>query len=120
VPTPTKEISVMSLPECGQVCKRGREWPPHRRQAATSSFEHGGVNFTMTEGCYNDGRPCELFMNAAHANSALDAIISDAAIAVSFALQHGCNLDDIRRAMKRTGSGEPSSPIGAALDRIIP
>lgn len=72
----------------------------------------------MTTGRYEDGRLGEVFINASHANSALDAIISDAAIAVSFALQNGCDPDDIRRAMKRNSAGEASSPIGAALDLI--
>jgi hypothetical protein len=91
---------------------------PNRRPAETIAFEHGGASFTMTAGRYDDGRLGEIFMNAAHANSALDAIISDAAIAVSLALQHGSNLDDIRHAMKRDVRGEAASPIGAALDLI--
>ena len=74
----------------------------------------------MSIGRYPDGRPGELFIGAAHANSALDALASDAAIAVSFALQHGADLDLIRSAMKRNSAGEPSSPIGSALDRITP
>jgi len=110
----------MSLPECGQICKPARERLPNRRACETVSFEHGGADVTLSAGRYDDGRLGEIFMNAAHANSALDAIISDAAIAVSFALQQGCSLDDIRRAMKRNSQGAPSSPIGAALDRIAP
>lgn len=74
----------------------------------------------MSVGCYADGRIGEIFITAGHANSALDALASDAAIAISFALQHGASLDGIRRAMKRNGNGHPSSPIGAALDRIEP
>jgi hypothetical protein len=108
----------MSLHECDHICKPTRERLPNRKACETLSFEHGGASFTMTVGRYADDRPGELFMNAAHANSALDAIISDAAIAVSFALQNGCSLDDIRRAMKRNSAGTASSPIGAALDKI--
>jgi hypothetical protein len=74
----------------------------------------------MTVGRYADGRPGEVFVNAGHANSALDALASDAAIAISFALQHGADIAAIRLAMKRNSQGEPSSPIGAALDRITP
>jgi hypothetical protein len=102
------------------AAKPERERLPDRRSAETISLKYSGANFTITAGRYDDGRLGEIFMNAAHANSALDAIISDAAIAVSFALQHGCDLDDIRRAMKRTAAGKASSPIGAALDRIEP
>lgn len=97
-----------------------RECLPNRRACETSSFEHAGADFTMTVGRYADGRAGELFVNAAHANSALDALASDAAIAISFALQHGADLDAIRAAMKRNSQGVPSSPIGAALDRVTP
>jgi hypothetical protein len=97
-----------------------RDRLPNRRACETSSFEHGGAAFTMTVGCYVDGRIGELFIGAAHANSALDALASDAAIAISFALQHGADLTTIRSAMKRDSRGQPSSPIGTALDRIVP
>lgn len=97
-----------------------RERLPNRGRHETTTFEHAGASFTMTARRYEDGRPGELFINAAHANSALDALASDAAIAISFALQHGADLASIRSAMKRSSSGEPSSPIGAALDRITP
>lgn len=91
---------------------------PNRRSAETVTYKHGGADFTMTIGRYADGRIGEIFINAGHANSALDAIASDAAIAVSFALQHGADLAAIRGAMKRNSQGEPSSPIGAALDLL--
>jgi hypothetical protein len=97
-----------------------RDRLPNRRACETSSFEHAGADFTMTVGRYADGRIGELFIGAAHANSALDALASDAAIAISFAVQHGADLAAIRSAMKRNSQGEPSSPIGSALDRIVP
>jgi hypothetical protein len=89
---------------------------PNRRPAVTIVYQHGGADFTMTAGHYVDGRLGEIFINAGHANSALDALASDAAIAISFALQHGADLASMRRAMKRNSQGEPSSPIGKALD----
>jgi hypothetical protein len=110
----------MSLADCGHVCKPARERMPNRGRNETFAFEHAGASFTMTARRYEDGRLGEIFINAAHANSALDALASDAAIAISFALQHGADLAAIRSAMKRNSQGEPSSPIGAALDRIEP
>jgi hypothetical protein len=104
----------MSLPQ--PIPARNRL--PNRRACETIAFEHGGADFTMTAGHYSDGRLGEIFITAAHANSALDALASDAAIAISFALQHGADLASIRAAMKRNSSGEPSSPIGQALDLI--
>ena len=96
-----------------------RERLPNRRDCTTLSYRHNGADFTLSAGHYADGRIGELFISAGHANSALDALASDAAIAVSFALQHGADLDALRSAMKRNGQGEPSSPIGAALDLAV-
>jgi len=93
---------------------------PNGRASETLAFEHGGAGFTMTAGHYRDGRLGEIFINSEHANSALDALASDAAIAVSFALQFGADLTAIKAAMKRNSAGEPTSPIVAALDRIRP
>jgi hypothetical protein len=97
-----------------------RERLPNRRTAETVAFEHGGASFTMTAGRYRDGRLGEVFINAAHANSALDFLASDAAILASLALQYGVPLDEIRHALKRDARGQPASPIGSALDRIEP
>jgi len=110
--------------DIGQPAKDGkapdRERLPNKRACETVAFRHGGADFTMTAGSYPDGRTGEIFINAGHANSALDALASDAAIAVSFALQHGADLAAIRSAMKRNSQGEASSPIGAALDLVTP
>ena len=92
---------------------------PYRRNAETITSEFGGASFTTTAGRYEDGRLGEVFINASHANSALDAIISDAAIAISLALQFGCPLNTIRHALKRDSQGIAASPIGAALDLIL-
>jgi hypothetical protein len=108
----------MSLPECDHVCKPAREKLQNKRNSLTRACEHNGAGFTMTSGFYPDGRVGEVFLNAAHANSALDAIVSDAAIAISLALQFGCPLDDLRHAMKRDARGAASSLIGQALDLL--
>jgi hypothetical protein len=95
-----------------------RKQPPNRRASENMALQHFGADFMITAGRYPDGTLAEIFMNAAHANSALDAIISDAAIAISLALQFGCPLDTLRHALKRDSLGNPSSPIGAALDLV--
>jgi hypothetical protein len=72
----------------------------------------------MSVGFYPDGRPGEIFLNADRSNSLLDVLASDAAIAISLALQFGCPLETIRHAMKRDATGNASGPIGAAVDQI--
>jgi hypothetical protein len=101
----------------------GRDVPqrdrlPNRRLNETVAFQHGGADFTMTLGLYPDARIGEIFVNAGLANSPLDALASDAAIAISFALQHGADIGSMRAAMKRDPRGEPTSPIGRALDLV--
>jgi hypothetical protein len=93
---------------------------PTRRASGTLTIEHHGSLFTVTAGYYPDGQLGELFINSKRASSTIDAIVSDAAIAVSFALQFGADLAAIKAAMKRNAAGEPSSPVGLALDRIEP
>jgi hypothetical protein len=100
--------------------KAARRLLPNRRLSGTFTIEHGGGLFTVTAGYYRDGQLGELFINSTRASSTIDAIVSDAAIAISFALQFGADLAAIKAAMKRNSAGEPSSPIGAALDRITP
>ena len=110
----------MHMDQNSPAYKPARDRLPNRRLCETVGFQHGGANFTMTLGLYPDARLGEIFVNAGHANSALDFLISDAAILLSIALQFGVDPDELRHAMKRLGDGSPASPIGAALDRILP
>lgn len=91
---------------------------PNRRRAETLAFEHNGSHYCLTAGYFPDGTLGEIFLNHDRADSLLDAIASDAAIAVSLALQHGCELREIRLALRRDVRASAASPIGAALDRI--
>jgi ribonucleoside-diphosphate reductase alpha chain len=91
---------------------------PDRRLHELIDFEHRGFKFTAGIGRYSDGRPAEIFINAAKAGSPLEAQARDAAILASFALQLGGELDTLRRALLRDARGNPSSPIGVALDLI--
>jgi hypothetical protein len=95
-----------------------RERLPNRRISQTIEIKRDGSQYRMTVGFYPDGRPGEIFLNADRANSLLDVLVADAAIAVSLCLQHGCTLETIAHALKRDKFGLASSPIGAAVDRI--
>ena len=48
-----------------------------------------------------------------------DANARDAAVAASLALQFGCPLHVLQRAVLRDPQGRPSTALGAALDLII-
>jgi hypothetical protein len=59
-----------------------------------------------------------LFLNNHKNNSAADVSARDAAVALSFALQHGADLEAIRHALGRDSHGRASGPLGAALNNI--
>jgi uncharacterized protein YkuJ len=93
---------------------------PNRRRSETIEFERDGSTFRITVGYFPNNEVGEVFVNGDRANSTLDALVSDSAIAVSLALQHGASLQEIAHALKRDSHGRATSPIGAALDRIAP
>jgi hypothetical protein len=97
-----------------------RDCLPNKRACETIAFEHDGSRYCLTVGFYPDARPGEIFLNHDCGDSQLDAWASDAAILASLALQHGCTLGTIAHALKRDSAGRAASPIGAAVDRIVP
>jgi hypothetical protein len=97
-----------------------RERLPNRRACQTVAFERDGSQYCLTVGFYPDGRAGEIFLNHDRGDSQLDVLTSDAAILASLALQHGCTLETIAHALKRDARGVAASPIGTAVDRIVP
>ena len=91
---------------------------PHRRFALTFDFEVNGLRYTATFGRFADGCVAEVFLSNHRSNSAADVNARDAAIAASFALQHGAALEDLHQALSRDSYGRASGPLGAALDLI--
>jgi len=76
------------------------------------------LKYTCSVGRFADGRIGELFLSNHKSNSAADTNARDAAIAFSFAVQHGADPEAIRKALSRDSQGRASGPLGAALDRI--
>jgi hypothetical protein len=95
-----------------------RERLPNRRLAETFDLEVNGLRYTATIGRSADGRVLEIFLNNHRVNSAADVNARDAAIAMSFALQHGADFETLRHALSRDSSGRASGPPGAAADII--
>lgn len=57
-------------------------------------------------------------MNNHKAGNQSDTNARDAAIILSFAVQHGADVEAIRRALCRDSQGRPLGPIAAALDLL--
>jgi hypothetical protein len=95
-----------------------RDRLPSRRASTTFDFECADLRYVCSYSCYADGRIGELFLNNHKSNSAADTNARDAAIAFSFAVQHGADPESIRKALSRDSQGRASGPLGAALDRV--
>jgi hypothetical protein len=91
---------------------------PNRRASETFTFELDGLRFTATVSRFPDGRLGELFLSNHKNGNQLDTFARDSAVILSFAVQHGADIDVIRRALCRDSQGRALGPIGAALDVI--
>ncbi len=96
-----------------------RERLPNRRASESFTFEVEGLRFTGTVSRFANGRLGELFLNNHKAGNQADTNARDAAIVLSFALQHGADMDVIRRALCRDSQGRALGPLGAALDFLV-
>jgi ribonucleoside-diphosphate reductase alpha chain len=93
-----------------------RERLPNRRASTIFDFEAMGMKFTGSVSRISDGRLGELFLDNHKAGSSIGTLVRDAAIILSFALQHGADVESIRRALCRDSEGQPLGPVGVALD----
>jgi hypothetical protein len=89
-----------------------RRRPNNRRRAETLCIEAQGLPYTVTAGRYETGELCEVFLQNHKNGSHADVVCRDAGIADSLALQHGCPLEVLRKALS------PAGPLAAALDAI--
>jgi hypothetical protein len=81
-------------------------------------FQAMDLSFTASISRYPDGRIAELFCDNHKAGSQIGTLVRDAAILLSFALQHGADADAIRHALCRDSNGHALGPIAQALDII--
>ncbi len=93
-----------------------RQRLPDRRSHISQSFEHNGVQYSLGVGHFDNHAVAELFLATRRYGTAADAAARDASIAASLALQFGCPLETLRRAVMRDPNGHPSGALGAALD----
>ena len=97
-----------------------REMLPQRRESETFEMRWGGQNtlFFITLSRYEDGRIGEVFISGAKTGSDTESVTRDGAVLISLALQHGVSLETIKHAITRNLNGDPSSIVGAVVDRI--
>jgi hypothetical protein len=89
-----------------------------RRSSTTFEIESQGLAFTVTVSAFDNGELAEAFITNHRASSGAGIMASDCAIAASLALQYGCPVEVLRKAMARDSQGRPIGPLGVALDRL--
>ena len=95
-----------------------RQRLPNRRPCEIFDLESMGVKFTFSVGRDSEKNILELFADNHKAGSDVGTLVRDAAIILSFALQHGADIQKIRLALCRDGRGRALGPLGAALDLL--
>ena len=95
-----------------------RKHLPDRRRSEILELELHGLRYTASFSCFADGGVAEVFLQNHKPGSQSDANARDAAVAASLALQFGCPLETLQRAVLRDENGNASTPLGAALDLI--
>ena len=85
----------------------------------------GGAILTATIGFDEAGKPAEIFLSGAKDGSGLAAILEDASVVISVALQHGIPASALAKSIARIAESldgpavTPACPIGAALDLLV-
>lgn len=107
------EASVMST----------RERPPNERKSITREFKLADaanpdekVEVKVTVGLFEDGRPCEIFINCGSRGSTLSGAFDSAAIAASLALQYGMPIAVLADKWRAQGF----APSGFTGDKTYP
>src|SRR5262249_10435554 len=109
---------VLAAIEGGAGVMTARERLANRRASSTFELEFGGLRYSTTISRFSDGRVGEIFLQNHKPGSQSDANARDAAVAASLALQFGCPLEVLRRALLRDAQGRASTPLGAVVDCV--
>ena len=91
---------------------------PNRRLHELLEIDHGGIRYTVGIGRFPTGDLAEIFINAPKTGTAAAVAAQDAAIAASLALQFGCPVETLRKALTRNSDGSAAGLLGAALDLL--
>lgn len=95
-----------------------RQTLPMRRPHISFSFQCGGMNFIGAYGIDRNGTVRELWINGEKHNSAISVLAADCAVLASLALQYGCPLEVMARAVQRNPNGAAAGPAGVAIDMV--
>jgi ribonucleoside-diphosphate reductase alpha chain len=98
---------------------------PSRRPAITQEIIVGNMMLSASIGFDETGCPAEIFLSGAKNGSGMAAILEDASVVISVALQCGIPAAALAKSIARIPESlegpavKPASPIGAALDLLV-
>ena len=101
---------------------------PYRRISQLYALEFADQTYTLCVGFYDDGKPGEVFIDSISAKEGSDlrAIMSDACVLISIALQHGISKAELTHSMGKVPKwvkgkeGEGAASILGAILEAIP
>jgi hypothetical protein len=103
----------------------GRRRLPNRRHNLTVEMEYDGKAFVETISFADDGTPLEIFADGYKEGSSMQAILDDACIIISIALQYGATKEQLAHSLGRVPAFHDgreteirASVIGALVDAI--
>ena len=91
---------------------------PQRHMSLTFDLVFKNQLVGITAGYFSTGEIGDIFLATGKGGSDLASLVSDAAITVSLALQHGLKIETIRHAVLLDSRGEPLSLVGAVIDEL--
>ncbi len=91
---------------------------PARRQCDRFTIHHDGISYTVTLGEYPDGRIGEIFITAGKSGTGVQAWAYDCGVLASLAIQHGCPLATIQKALVRIDDATPAGAMGKVFDIV--
>jgi hypothetical protein len=91
---------------------------PHRRESEVIRFDFEGQRFFGSASRFPDDTIAELFLDAGRPGSSIQSMARDAAVITSIALQHGVQLEVLRKAITRLDDGSAAGPLGQLLDLV--
>jgi hypothetical protein len=108
----------VNIAEASQGKEHSRHRLPDRRGSVTFDVDAFALRFTVTASHFGDGSLGEIFLQNHKADSAAGIMASDGAVAASLALQFGCPVEVLRKALSRDARGRATGPLGTALDHL--
>ncbi len=91
----------------------------NRRNILTQTFTLGGITYHGSIGYYDDHvTPGEVWLEGGTVGSDVQHTARSAAIGSSLAVQHGCPVKTISRALPKLSNGKPADALGTFLHLV--